>query len=65
MFEKDHFTAGFNAGIYRQLFGLDPPEIFALYSSMSKEEIRNYAKERFASWTQEDNEAVFGRGKPG
>ena len=63
MFEKAHFTAGYNEKAYPSLFGLTPQEIFSVYSSMTKEEVRLYSEERFCNWTDEDNRAVFTRGK--
>ncbi len=59
MFEKNHFVAGYDAGIYVKLFGLEPPEIFRIYSSMTKKEVLEYSNTRFADWTEEDNRNLF------
>ena len=61
MFERDHFTAGFDSRIYQTLFGLSPTEMFELYKSKTKEEIMSYAENRFLDWTEEDNASLFRR----
>ena len=59
MFEKGHFTAGFDERIYQSLFGISPKEIFSIYSSMSKEDVRRYSEKLFKDWTDTDNQSVF------
>ncbi len=59
MFEKGHFSAPYDDGIYQKLFALTPQELFGIYSSKTKEEVLAYAKERFRSWTRAMTEAVF------
>ncbi len=59
MFEKNHFVAGYDSSIYFSLFGLTPTEIYKIYSTMSKDEVLDYAKKRFADWTEIDNRELF------
>ena len=59
MFERDHFTAGYDRKLYQSLFGLSPTEILSIYSSKSKEEVRQFADNHFRNWTEDANRNLF------
>ena len=45
--------------IYTKLFGLTPQEIVNIYKTMTKEQVMEYAKKRFADWTEKQNQELF------
>lgn len=59
MLEKNYFKAPYDEKIYLKLFGLTAPELFQLYSTKDKKEVKLFAQERFKDWTKEDNERLF------
>ena len=59
MFEKNHFTTPYDAGIYEKLFGLTPQEMFTIFSTKSKEEVLAFAKAKYADWDNRKTAAVF------
>lgn len=61
MFEKNYFKAPYDEKIYEALFGMTAPELFRLYSTKDKKEVKAFAKERFRDWTKEDNDKLFSR----
>lgn len=59
MFERNYFKAPYDETIYKKLFGLSPAELISLYSTKTKAEVMDYARERFGNITKEDNEKLF------
>lgn len=61
MFEKNYFRAPYDEKIYLRLFGMTAPELFRLYDTKEKKEVKAFAQERFKDWTKEDNNQLFSR----
>ncbi len=61
MFKTGHMLTGYDEKIYPRLFDLTPAQIYELFSTKSIEQVREYAKKRYAFWTQEMTRAVFCR----
>ena len=61
MFEKNYFKAPYDEKIYLKLFGMSAPDLFLLYSTRDKAEVKAFAQERFKDWTKEDNARLFSR----
>ena len=59
MFEKNYFKAPYDEIIYQKLFGMTAPELFRLYSTKDKKEVKAFAQERFKDWAKEDNDRLF------
>ena len=59
MFEKGHFIVPYDEKMYEKLFGLTYSQILELYSSKTKSEVLEYARQLYAGWTDEDNRRMF------
>ena len=47
MFRTGHFLDAYDEKLYKKVFGLDPQQLYGMYSSMTKKEISAYSKETF------------------
>ena len=59
MFEKNHLKEPYDADLFIKLFGLNPRELFDIFSTKTKEQVLEYARQRFSNWTDDDNKRVF------
>lgn len=57
--EKGYIPSAYVESLYVDLFGMTCQQMCRIYSQMSKKEVLAYARKRFSSWTQADNDAVF------
>lgn len=61
MFEREYFSEPYDERLYVSLFGMTAREMLDIYSSLSAEQVRDIAVERFRLWTEERTRAVFYR----
>ncbi len=61
MFEREYFVSAYDETIYRKLFGLTPKQLFDLYSTSTKDEVRQYAETHFKSWSDSLTHQIFYR----
>lgn len=61
MFERNYFPSPYDEKIYPRLFGLSPKEILDMYSTMTAEEVMQYALRLSRTWSPEATRAVFYR----
>ncbi|MBR0521378.1 MAG: transposase [Spirochaetales bacterium] len=59
MFEKEYFPEAYDITIYKRLFNLTPKEILDVYSRLSADQVMDYARKKFAGWTEAQTKAVF------
>ena len=61
MFESGHLKEPYREDVYMELFGLTYQEVYRIYSTMSKQDVKQYAQRRFADWTKEMNDRFFSK----
>jgi len=61
MFQKSHFSSAYDETLYKKLFGLEPRQLYDLYSSSSMPQIRQFAVEKYGSWPASQTRSLFYR----
>ena len=59
MFEKEYFPEAYDGTLYKKLFNLSPKELLDIYSTLSADQVKEYAQRKFAGWTEAQTKAVF------
>ena len=63
MFENGYLKEPYREDVYKGLFGMSYRDVYQVYSTMTKKEVKQYAQERFKGWTKEMNERFFSKPK--
>ena len=56
---RKYFPEAYDITIYKRLFNLTPKEILDVYSRLSADQVMDYARKKFAGWTEAQTKAVF------
>ena len=59
MLKSGHLPDGYDEKIYPALFGISMQELYELYSTTTKQELYDYARNLAAGWSREKMESVF------
>ena len=59
MFKTGHMLTGYDEKLYQRLFDLTPQQLFELFSTKTKEQVRTFAKKQYGNWPPERVRAVF------
>ena len=59
MFEKGYLKEPYREEVYLKLFGLSYQDLFQIYSTMSAQEVKAFAKDHFRNLETARNEALF------